>query len=293
MQFSPLTLDCYPVWKSFWDKTAIRTADTTFVNLYGWSSAYGIQYAVSGNLFWIQKSPSASEAPTIWMPLGDATCVAWDEVLAAFPRGTRFERIPEALAVAMKNGSSRIAEVTATRGEDEYLYEREALAKFEGRKLHKKRSHINAFERLYGVDYRNLTASDADLILALSEKWLETSPEQSESLLREHAAIKRMLSLWDLDSSIRAGGLFHRGNLIAYDFGSAVTEEMFVVHLEKGLPEYRGVYPSIVKNFADRGIPESYRLINREQDLDDEGLRYSKMTYNPVAFIKKAAFTLL
>ena len=293
MQFSPLTLDCYPVWKSFWDKTPIRTADTTFVNLYGWALAYELEYAVSDGLFWIRKVQSSTAPSTLWMPLGDTTNVTWDEALASFPAGTRFERIPEALAIAMKNATSRIAEITATRGEDEYLYEREALAKFEGRKLHKKRSHINAFERLYGVDYRNLTAKNTDLILSLSEKWLEASAEQSESLLREHAAIKRMLSLWDLDSSIRAGGLFHEGNLIAYDFGSAVTEEMFVVHIEKGLPEYRGVYPSIVKNFADLGIPENYRLINREQDLDDEGLRYSKMTYNPVDFLKKAAFTLL
>jgi uncharacterized protein len=292
MQFSPLTLDCYPVWKSFWDKTPVRTADTTFVNLYGWALAYELEYAVSNDLFWVRKTRTSTGIPTLWMPLGDTANVAWDEALASFPAGTRFERIPEALAKAMKGSSPRIGEVTATRGEDEYLYAREALAKFEGRKLHKKRSHINAFERLYGVCYRNLTAKDTALILALSEKWLESSPEQSESLLREHAAIKRMLSLWDLDGSIRAGGLFHEGNLIAYDFGSAVTEEMFVVHIEKGLPEYRGVYPSIVKNFAEFGVPESYRFINREQDLDDEGLRYSKMTYNPVDFIKKDAFTL-
>ena len=289
MQFSPITLEHFEVWKSYWTRAKFRTADTTFVNLFGWALAYGLECSESHNLFWIRKTKGAT--PTLWMPIGNTENVNWDEALSQFEPGTQFERIPLPLAQSIKESSTRVKDFTPTRDQDEYLYEREALAKFEGRKLHKKRSHLNAYERLYGVDYRNLTKEDAPIILDLSATWLKDSPEDA-SLELEHSAIERMLGLWALDDSIRAGGLFVDGKLVAYDFGSAIDAENFVVHIEKGLPEYRGVYPTIVKNFAEFGIPESFRFINREQDLGDEGLRYSKMTYQPSGFIEKAAFVL-
>jgi len=30
-----------------------------------------------------------------------------------------------------------------------------------------------------------------------------------------------------------------------------------------------------------------FKMVNREQDLDDEGLRNAKLSYNPVSFLKK------
>ncbi len=289
MQFSPITLEHFDIWKSFWTQSRFRTADTTFVNLFGWAQVYGLECALGHNLFWIRKTKA--ETPILWMPIGNTDAIDWNEALSEFESQTSFERVPLALAQEIEASSSRVREITPTRDQDEYLYEREALAKFEGRKLHKKRSHLNAYERLYGVDYRNLTKEDAPLILELSANWLKESPED-QSLYFEHSAIERMLGLWSVDDSIRAGGLFVENKLVAYDFGSAIDTENFVVHIEKGLPEYRGVYPTIVKNFAEFGIPDSFKFINREQDLGDEGLRYSKMTYQPSGFIEKAAFSL-
>ena len=290
MQFFPLTCETYPLWLSFWEKTPFRTADTTFINLFGWALVYGLEAAVEGDLFWIRRTRNGESA--FWTPLGDTRSVNWESALAPFPAGTRFERIPTDLALQMQAGTQRIAGITDTPEQHEYLYERRALAEFSGRKLHKKRSHINAFDRLYGVDYRTLAVKDIPTITALSEAWLTAQTEPSAALQSEHEALVRMLSLWQIDSSVRCGGLFYKNHLIGCDFGSAVNPTMFVIHIEKGLPEYRGVYPTLVKYFADRSIDPSFTLINREQDLGDAGLRYSKTTYQPVDFVRKVALTL-
>ncbi|HUX39383.1 MAG TPA: phosphatidylglycerol lysyltransferase domain-containing protein, partial [Rectinemataceae bacterium] len=47
-----------------------------------------------------------------------------------------------------------------------------------------------------------------------------------------------------------------------------------------------GVYQFINQSFA-KELPEDYRLVNREQDLGDEGLRQAKLTYRPSGFVRK------
>jgi hypothetical protein len=34
-------------------------------------------------------------------------------------------------------------------------------------------------------------------------------------------------------------------------------------------------------------LPGDFKIVNREQDLGEEGLRQAKMSYNPSGFLKK------
>ena len=70
-----------------------------------------------------------------------------------------------------------------------------------------------------------------------------------------------------------------------------LADIMLVVHFEKGRPGYKGVYQAINQLFlADAG--PGYTLVNREQDLGDDGLRQSKLSYNPVGFLRKCLATV-
>ena len=51
-------------------------------------------------------------------------------------------------------------------------------------------------------------------------------------------------------------------------------------HIEKGLPQYEGVYPTMVQAFAAANA-QGLRWINREDDAGDKGLRTSKLQYLP------------
>ena len=64
---------------------------------------------------------------------------------------------------------------------------------------------------------------------------------------------------------------------------------MLVVHYEKASLEYGAAYQVINKEFLSHIVelhPE-LEIVNREEDMNDPGLRAAKMSYLPVGFLKE------
>ena len=61
---------------------------------------------------------------------------------------------------------------------------------------------------------------------------------------------------------------------------------MAVIHIEKANSEFRGLYQFINQQFLIHEFPDAV-LVNREDDVGLEGLRKSKMSYNPIGFARK------
>jgi len=66
----------------------------------------------------------------------------------------------------------------------------------------------------------------------------------------------------------------------------SLPDETLLIHFEKADPEYKGGYQAINQMFLDH-IKAKFTTVNREQDLDDEGLRQAKLSYHPVDFLRK------
>ena len=89
------------------------------------------------------------------------------------------------------------------------------------------------------------------------------------------------------------GGIYYvDGNPVAYSLGEELGRgKSFVIHFEKAVGEYRGLWQFVNQAFASI-LPEFYETINREQDLGDEGLRQAKLSYRPIGFVKKYRVSL-
>ena len=161
----------------------------------------------------------------------------------------------------------------------DYLYRAEDLINFAGRRYSGQRNHINKFRKLYpAAVYRPITREDADKVEAFWEEFHQIfNKEQALAKMEVCSARKLMRQVgkpW-----VKAGAIELEGKFIAIALAE-VCGDTLVCHIEKGLPQYEGVYPTMVQSFAAANA-DGLRWINREDDAGDKGLRTSKLQYLP------------
>lgn len=180
---------------------------------------------------------------------------------------------------------------TVTEQEDlkDYLYDGEALRRLSGKKLHKKKNHLNAFLKEYEgrYEYRRLCCSDRGDVWTFLDKWREQKGDDVEDHLDyEVAGIHEILKNCSF-LNVRMSGVYIDGQLEAFTIGSYnPLEDMAIIHIEKANPEIRGLYQFINQQFLIHEFPD-VKLVNREDDLGQEGLRRAKMSYDPCGFARK------
>ena len=114
--------------------------------------------------------------------------------------------------------------------------------------------------------------------------------ESSDILSSENRAISRVLTEWRKLAGLFGGALMIDGSMVAYTLAEALTRDMLVIHFEKGDTQYKGIYQAINQQFLANSASH-YTIVNREQDLNDEGLRKAKLSYHPTDYLQKYRVT--
>lgn len=285
-KFRPISLEQKDEYYAIWAITPTHSLDYTFTNLWGWQEYYGLEWRFDENLCWIrQKNPET----LYWAPLGAWNVVDWNLILGEiFPAGGRFHRVPQELAEIWQRSCPAKIEARDERGQWEYLYSQEELATLPGNRFHKKKNHYNSYVKAYGTpDYRSIGPELIEDVLKLQNDWCHWHEcLDSPSLTAENLAVNRVLSHWDIFPNLVGGCLFADNKMISFSVGEALDPEDLGVHFEKALNGYKGVYQAMNCEFA-KHAGKGFKWINRAQDLDEEGMRQAKMTYQPAGFLKK------
>lgn len=162
----------------------------------------------------------------------------------------------------------------------EYVYKVKDLAELSGKKYLKIRSQINKFKKNYQYTVEQITPGNREEIFEFLIKWCKSKGcEKDLSLAQEIEAIFYAMEHFNeldihgllirVDSKVGAIALFERLNA-----------NTALVHFEKGLSDYKGIYKAINKYTAEF-LLDKVEFINRESDLGIPGLREAKMRYYP------------
>ncbi|MBQ6541190.1 MAG: GNAT family N-acetyltransferase [Lachnospiraceae bacterium] len=171
----------------------------------------------------------------------------------------------------------------------DYLYDFEEARNFRGRKYNGQRNHINRFRKLYGDPViRFLTEEDRPAVEEMLAKYADAHPPVN---LLEGLELKRTKALYDVCQTLHlyAAGLFVEEKLAALSIGE-VTGDMLMIHVEKALTCYEGIYPTMYSGFVrliGEHLEKPLKVVNREDDSGDPGIRTSKLQYHPVSIENK------
>ena len=262
------------------------TSDYSFVNLWAWADEYGLIWAWENDMVWIQQTFTE---PVYWAPVGDWNQADWSKILSKhFSGATVFTRVPEKLAELWKTRTGNRQVISEPlRGHWDYLYAGADLIALKGNRYHKKKNLLNQFLASYPYRYEPLGPAMTEKAMSLQTDWCTWRDcEASDMLSAENRVIEKVLKNWSSLKGLTGGALLVNDDIVAYTVAEMLDSGTMVIHFEKGNPDYKGVYQAINQMFLERfGNPDI--LVNREQDLDDEGLRKAKLSYHPVDYLRK------
>lgn len=227
-------------------------------------------------------------------------------------------------SVNEKNGSDgkecagSVLHFENNRGDSDYIYSAESLAKLPGSDYRKKRNHISRFSRTYGqFELRKVTPANIADALEIEKRWLNDDGEMAtgnadcetpcdcaeaalaersedeKSRMAEYCAIVEALE--NFDALIMKGGLLYvEGKPVGMTIASEIAPGVWDIHFEKVIGEYadNGGYAVINKLFAEHLVAAGATLINREEDIGLEGLRKAKLSYYPLIILDKCLVTV-
>ena len=283
LEFQQITLQDQERYLALLGRCPQKTSDLSFANIFGWAEEYGLEWRFDENLVWLrQQHPE----PLLWAPVGPWNDVDW---AALWPRlaNASFHRVPEELTEIWRKTFGERMIPSEARGQWDYVYSIPELIELKGNRFHKKKNLLHQFQRNYRAVYHPLDMDCVERVLEMQSNWCTWKEcVDSDALEAENTAIERVLKEWDRIPGLMGGALEVEGEIVAYTVAEALTADTVVIHFEKGDTRFKGVYQAI-NNLFLADAASGFKYVNREQDLDDEGLRKAKLSYNPTHFLKK------
>lgn len=301
-------------------------SDASFANIFLLRQKYGTQIALQdGFLFRYYNGQGSRRGYAFPLGSGEGDVSAALALIVEDARESgrplefclvdepRAQILREYFKTAGSNGAEPPLLFAENRGDSDYIYSAESLATLAGNQYRKKRNHISRFNRTY-LDYeiRPIAPENYADALSVEKSWLniETLGESSDSdcectcecreaawaersedeksRLSEYCAIREALENFDA-LGMKGAVLYVGGVPAGMTMASEILPGVWDSHFEKVIDEYavNGGYAIINKLFAERLVAAGARLINREEDINIEGLRKAKLSYYPQTILDK------
>jgi hypothetical protein len=272
-----------------WKLSPQKSSDYSPGVLLCWERALGYQLAFEDDeeLVWIRgKAPFDHYLA----PVGRWHKDDWEDIIRArFGAEAEFQLVPEALLDIWRDQFGDSLEVTENRASWEYLHLVDDLAELSGKNYMRKRNRIHQFVKQYPYVYTPITDENIPDIIQFQREWCESYRifNDSGSIEKESdGIIRNILGNWSKLPQMMGGAIEVFGRIVAYTAAEAVDEELIMIHFEKASLEYNAAYQVINHEFLTHQ-GRGFKIVNREEDMADPGLRDAKMSYHPMGFVKK------
>lgn len=291
LDFKDITFDSIKELKPLLTKQNYRICDFTVGCLVMWAEYFNYKYCIKDGMLYIMGTASGrSTDVTFTVPVGYGNFKDSVLLLQDFCRERSipltFSAVPEEVLPALKTTFN--LNVEKLEDWSDYLYNGTDLSTYKGRKYHRKKNHVNKFLKSFpGFIYERISRDNIDEVKGFFRTYERDVEKDSDLFKYEEKMVEAYLdNYFILDFP---GGIIKvDGRVVAFTIGEILNDTLFI-HVEKAMREYNGAYETMSLYFARDMLNnnDNIKYINREEDLGDEGLRKSKMSYNPIALLDK------
>lgn len=279
LEFKPVELDDKEIIEKYYKRENHFLCEYCFTDIFIWGKHYNTQYAVCDGFLYLKSD--GEDCCYYTVPEGDGDFEkAMDSILEyANEKGGSWLFVsiyPEKKEKLEKYYPDKF-EFEENRDNADYVYLAEKLASLSGKKLHKKKNHVNRFYKEYEGrwSYEPLNDDNIREFFSYQLDWCENDSAFLGELCAASIALKNYKALGIVGGILRVDG-----NIVAVTLGSKSFDDTMIVHIEKADYNINGAYQVINQQFVLNHC-QDVKYVDREEDLGIEGLRKAKESYYP------------
>lgn len=277
MKSEPLSLEHQDLLRPRFNALGMCLSEYGFASLYLFRREHDYHVLFDGDLVWIRGK--TRDGVLYLMPTEDIRKISSEELLDKLRQAQCFFPIPDSWVSSF---DPKHFQFTFNRDESDYIFQRDQIAEYPGRNLSPKRNLLKQFLANHAprvVPYKKELYRDA---LAVLDAW--QMPMKGHDT--DYSACKDALQL---SETLELSGylVYVDQQPAAFILGEIYRSTLFVIHFAKANIQYKGIYPFLFKELALQLSSEEICCLNWEQDLGQEGLRKSKLSYQPKKLANK------
>ena len=286
LAYSRVDAAAIPILRDCLSSQSYRSCDYTAGVIYMWRDYFHTEYALCNGTLYIRMRYPDGKLYHLF-PMGKEAPQARLDRIAPEEDGTlRFATVPPQELDTLRAYYGQDIQCLPQRQWADYLYPREQLSTYAGRKLAGQRNHVNRFLKDHGSFIFEIVdpADTADIRAFLCDN--ESALQKSDPLAQAEFGYT-LETLAHADALGMYCGLLRlpEGQAVGISLGTVAGDTLYV-HIEKALHEVAGASQLLCREYAVHA-PAGVAYLNREDDMGDEGLRAAKEALHPSEMIGK------
>ena len=243
-----------PVIWEFLKEEKGRTTDFSYAGLFMWVDLFKYEYAIYRDTLFIKGVVENDlTKPAFSLPIGS---LKLEESIGILREYCKEQGIAVELSAVPEYALEELEKLGATYIEllsdwSDYLYDAEMLASVKGKKMNKKRNHVNHFVSC-NPEWKFEPLTSANAIEAMKFMDIYEAEADETFMAREESRLSRiMINMLAEGDSVMKGGVLYSApdKICAITIGDVKGDTLFV-HIEKGTREVAGSYEMINKEYA-------------------------------------------
>lgn len=285
MKFKKLEFSDLKLIKEYYEKYTNQTCDRTIGGSFMWRDYFHTMYALVQDTL-VMKCERDKET-VFCFPMGENIEKALEEIEGYCEKEEIVPYFVSLVKTEMEYLKERYPDSVVVENRDwsDYLYLVKDHANFIGRKFTTQRNHINKFLKTYeNWSFVQINDEVLDGVKEFYQDYEKRFAKNDVTAKEEQEKTLEVLERFK-DYGFIGYALFVENKVVGFSIGEIIGDTMFI-HVEKADKSMDGVNAMLVMQFA-KVFENEVIYLNREEDVGDMGLRYSKTKYRPIDMVYK------